>query len=106
MNTNWNVSYFTVVALVAVSAIFCAFSPNNAQAGDDYDSGQNYYATLGCGQLWYERNRIFAEHGYCFKSQRAINTFGPACFPPYGKLPSNLKGVVKEIKSWERRRGC
>lgn len=91
-------------------AIFTAMSfltsGNDALAGDDLSSGQNYYAGLNCSQLWYERNRIFATYGYCFKSREAINAFGPACFPPYGKLPSNLRSVVKEIKAWERRRGC
>jgi hypothetical protein len=29
------------------------------------------YANLSCGQLWYERNWIFSEHGYCFQTPQA-----------------------------------
>ena len=75
-------------------------------AGDNQRSGSDYYAGLNCGQLWYERNAIFAAHGFCFKTPRAVSTFGKRCHPPYGKLPSNLKSVVDHIKSLERRRGC
>ncbi|MGH1417971.1 MAG: YARHG domain-containing protein [Hyphomicrobiaceae bacterium] len=75
-------------------------------AGDDGELGTSYYAGLSCRQLWYERNSIFASRGQCFKTKRARSVFGKGCFPPYGKLPSNLRNVVKEIRSWERRKGC
>jgi hypothetical protein len=29
-----------------------------------------------CTQLWVVRNVIYYEHGYCFKTKRAINYFG------------------------------
>jgi len=98
--------------LLDQACIFCVVvalsvaGPRAALAGDTYDPSTSYYAGLNCGQLWYERNQIMANHGYCFKSARAVNTFGKACFPPYGKLPSNFRNVVKEIKGWERQRGC
>lgn len=31
---------------------------------------------LGCEYLYQMRNRIFAENGYCFATQRGISTFG------------------------------
>jgi hypothetical protein len=31
-----------------------------------------------CDQLWYERNSIYKQEGYCFKTQRAIAAFGNA----------------------------
>jgi hypothetical protein len=31
-----------------------------------------------CGQLWYQRNSIYKAAGYCFKTPRAIRTFGNA----------------------------
>lgn len=31
-----------------------------------------------CEDLWYERNSIYKEAGYCFKTRRAISTFGNA----------------------------
>lgn len=99
-----------VIALLFVClALALAFAfpgANRVAAGDRYDPSTSYYAQLSCGQLWYERNKIMANHGYCFKTSRAINTFGRACFPPYGKLPSNFRSVVNEIRGWERRRGC
>lgn len=61
---------------------------------------------LSCGQLWYERNQIYAQFGYCFKTDQAIGTFGRACFPPYGRLPGWAQSRVNEIVGWERRRGC
>lgn len=64
------------------------------------------YSSLSCGQLWYERNAIFAEYGYCFQTQQAINTFGRRCFPPYGRLPPSAQQRVNEIIYWERRKGC
>jgi hypothetical protein len=31
-----------------------------------------------CDQLWYSRNAIYKDAGYCFKTSRAIRTFGNA----------------------------
>src|SRR5262245_16317542 len=34
-----------------------------------------------CQQLWVERNQFYKNHGYCFKTQRAIEFFGNgSCF--------------------------
>jgi hypothetical protein len=64
------------------------------------------YASLSCGQLWQERNAIFADYGYCFKTPQAISAFGRACFPPYGRLPASAQARVNDIMYWERRKGC
>jgi hypothetical protein len=48
---------------------------------------QNFPA-LSCGQLWYERNSIYSQFGYCFQTDQAIGAFGRGCFPPYGRLPT------------------
>ena len=37
------------------------------------------YSSMSCYDLWYARNAIFADEGYCFKTQRAINVFGRRC---------------------------
>lgn len=34
------------------------------------------YWSMSCEQLWYERNAIYKAHGYCFRTERAIRTFG------------------------------
>jgi len=35
-------------------------------------------ASSNCADLWYRRNSIFKEAGYCFKTRRAIKAFGNA----------------------------
>jgi YARHG domain len=64
------------------------------------------YAYMSCNDLWYARNAIYAEAGYCFKTARARAVFGPGCFPPYGQLTSWQQDQVNQILYWERRRGC
>ena len=92
----------SMMALIALSIVAVAAS---ARAGDD-EGGTDYYAGLSCEQLWYERNAIYARHGYCFKDPRAIARFGTDCRPPYGVLPSHLGGIVENIRALEKRRGC
>ena len=41
----------------------------------DVAVAQDYWS-MSCAQLWYERNAIYKAHGYCFKTDRAIRTFG------------------------------
>ena len=64
------------------------------------------YAQMGCYELWYARNAIFAREGYCFTTRQAINTFGRRCYPPYGRLSGWEANEVDRIKYWERRKGC
>lgn len=92
----------TIAALVIVAL----FAIQPAHAGDRSVSGKSFYSTLNCGQLWRERNAIFARQGYCFKDPRAVAVFGKGCRPPFGKLQAQHKAVLAEISSWERSRGC
>ena len=69
-------------------------------AGAQTASAQGY-ANLSCGQLWYERNAIYAQYGHCFQTAQAISAFGRACFPPYGRLPPSAQARVNAIISWE-----
>ncbi|NKQ41173.1 MAG: YARHG domain-containing protein [Sulfurovum sp.] len=64
------------------------------------------YQNMSCADLWYARNKIFADSGYCFKGQRAISVFSRRCYPPYGRLSNKSKAEVGIIKYWEKRRGC
>ena len=61
---------------------------------------------MSCEELWYARNEIYARNGFCFKTARAQSAFGPACFPPFGKLTTAEKRRVDQLQSWERRRAC
>jgi len=59
-----------------------------------------------CFALWKERNSIFAEAGYCFKSQKAIDAFGKRCYPPYGKLSKEEQDIVSKLRAQERQYNC
>ncbi len=85
-------------ALLLAASIVLILLPLEAVAQD--------YSRWSCGDLWYERNSIYANKGYCFKSNRARRVFGPNCFPPYGRLAPHEERRVAEIKRWERRFGC
>jgi hypothetical protein len=59
-----------------------------------------------CGQLWYQRNAIYARAGYCFQTARARAAFGENCFPPYGRLSPNQQARVNALQYQEDMRGC
>lgn len=66
---------------------------------------------LDCNDLWYERNRLFAQYGRCFTTKPGRNAFHNSrypnvCQPPYGKLPAGAKVDVAAIQRVERRKGC
>jgi len=59
-----------------------------------------------CGQLWYQRNAIYADAGYCFQTARARAEFGEGCFPPYGRLTPRQQARVSAIQRQEDLHGC
>ena len=59
-----------------------------------------------CGQLWHQRNSIYAQAGYCFQTPRARSVFGAGCFPPYGQLSGWQRQRVNQIQAQERYMGC
>jgi hypothetical protein len=63
-----------------------------------------------CNQLWVERNSIYKERGYCFKTERAKARFGNEGCRHYneGSVPlSNRERVrIAEIQRSERDFGC
>jgi hypothetical protein len=67
----------------------------------------NHASAQSCYDLWYARNQIYAENGYCFKTQLGRDTFGNAgCFTSNPKLSKYEARDVKEIKQEEKKRGC
>lgn len=84
------------LAVMAATVAGSLATPASAQA----------LSQLSCKALWYQRNAIYAQQGYCFKTADAIATFGQGCFPPYGQLTSSQQRQVAEIRAWESRRGC
>jgi hypothetical protein len=95
-----------VSAALLSAAVVIATPAAPARAGDDSGMGRDYYSGLSCGRLWYERNRIYARYGYCFKSARAIATFGRGCFSPFGRVPGHQRRVINHIQRIERYKGC
>jgi hypothetical protein len=85
--------------LRALALASLPFISTALEAGHDYRD-------MSCRELWHERNAIYAAKGYCFESERALRTFGRACFPPYGRLSPREQEEVRYIKSLEARRGC
>ncbi len=63
-----------------------------------------------CGDLWYERNAIYKDAGYCFNTQRGIRAFGNAgCqYDNVNDVPlsANSRARVAEIVRMERAYGC
>jgi YARHG domain len=63
-----------------------------------------------CEQLWYARNKVFADAGYCFKSRRAIAIFGNAgcLYDNEWNVPlsENWRDVLSRIRLTERYQGC
>jgi YARHG domain len=63
-----------------------------------------------CEDLWYERNSIYKEAGYCFKTRRAISTFGNAgCqYDSEYQLPLSRgqRARIQYIVRMERELGC
>ena len=64
-------------------------------------------AQQSCYDLWYERNAIFADYGYCFSTDLGLRTFSNAgCFTKTPSLSRADQRRVDAIRAEERRRGC
>lgn len=67
-------------------------------------------AEASCASLWRERNQIYKDAGYCFKTARAIRAFGNAgCqFDSVNDVPlsANQRAIVSDIVEQERMMGC
>ena len=63
-----------------------------------------------CQSLWIERNQIYKDSGYCFKTQRAIDFFGnDGCSVSNEnalRLSRSDRRRVDEIVRLERAKGC
>jgi len=103
-----NISSFSRKVLIAAGFLLAA--PVATVPGTDFSfvsqASAQGYQYMSCGELWYERNAIYARQGYCFKTQRARRTFGPRCYAPWGRLTASQQRRVNRIVSWERRYGC
>ena len=87
----------TFAALVALALLGATVEPALAQSGR-------------CRELWVERNSIFKDRGYCFKTARAIRYFGNAgcSYDDEASVPlsSGQRARIAEIRRLERDFGC
>jgi hypothetical protein len=67
-------------------------------------------AAQTCQQLWVERNRYYKNHGFCFKTQRAIAYFGNGgCYindEDAVPLTPVERSRINQIVQQERAMGC
>ena len=67
-------------------------------------------AAISCDQIWYQRNAIYKEAGYCFHTPRAIAAFGNAgCqYDNEGDVPlsDRQRERVAGLQQEENYRGC
>lgn len=68
------------------------------------------FDTYTCEQLWWERNVIYKERGYCVKTARAIRAFGnEGCqYDDAESVPLSHteRQIISTIQAWERRKRC
>ncbi|SDR33424.1 YARHG domain-containing protein [Rhizobiales bacterium GAS191] len=86
--------------------LVAALGLSAATLGEVAPAGAQDAASMGCQELWYARNAIYARNGYCFRTQQAISAFGRGCFPPFGRLFGYEAQRVQELQYWERVKGC
>ena len=105
--------------LALTAAALAIAAPGPAARADCYEDigctnsdryTQKGLSRLPCETLWYVRNRIYQENGYCFKTSRAIRALGNAgCqFDDINaiSLSSAERHNVAAIKTAERRKRC
>ncbi len=67
-------------------------------------------AAFPCDALWGERNAIYKDAGYCFRTERAIRAFGNAgCrYDDLADVPlsARQRADIAEIQRQERVNGC
>ncbi len=65
---------------------------------------------LGCQNLWYVRNRIYKDAGYCFKTQTGINEMGNTGCHINNQAAVPLTAIeasnVAAVRSVEKSKGC
>lgn len=64
----------------------------------------------GCEEAWYQRNLIYKQAGYCFRTPRAIQAFGNAgcAYDAVEDVPlsSRQRAAVAELRAYEAANRC
>ncbi len=83
-----------ISAISAITALGIIISVQPAMAASCYD-------------LWYERNSIYNDNGYCFKTQLGQDEFDNSdCTTDNVRLSRSEQRQVDRIKNEEYNRGC
>jgi hypothetical protein len=73
-------------------------------------TAQTAIASDYCSELWYERNQIYKDNGYCFKTRNAIRAFGNAgcSYDDVRDVPLSARESrrIQQIVREERNNGC
>ena len=81
-------------ATAAIAAVTLVALPSAAMAASCYD-------------LWYARNEIYYENGYCFVTDLAIDTFGnDDCYTKHPRFTKKEQRKIDKIVAEERSRHC
>ena len=60
-----------------------------------------------CYDLWYERNSIYDQNGFCFSTRLGRQTFDNGdCYTKNVQLSEDEQWRVDQLKEEEDRRGC
>ena len=60
-----------------------------------------------CYDLWYARNQIYADNGFCFSTSLAIRTFGnDGCYTKHPHFSKREQRKIDAIAAEEADRGC
>ncbi len=73
--------------------------------------GSPVFAQALCDEMWGERNAIYFDAGYCFKTARAKAAFGDNADCKYERLEdvplsARQRADIAAIQARERRNGC
>ena len=70
-------------------------------------SYSSYASAQSCYDLWYARNAIYKQQGYCFSTQLAKETFGnQGCWTKNPAFSRQEQRMINEIKAVEKARQC
>ena len=65
------------------------------------------FAKMSCFDLWYERNSIYDDNGYCFSTELAQEYFdNDDCWTRKPRLSKAERREIEAIKEEEEDRGC
>jgi hypothetical protein len=88
-------------ATIAAIAIAGLAGPATAGSGPEF---------MSCAELWRERNAMYKDAGYCFRTARAIRVFGNAdCrYDSIEDVPlsASQRREIADIQRYERLKRC